>query len=310
MKERYENNVLKKKRAISLVLSLMLVLSSQAFAGSISKSEYNTGVKENEIYKELTKNDGVTTFYYQDFNKDDVIVITSSEHAGTKGYYNDGENLFEIDVYDLDVKLDDNLTELYQFEELISNITDNKSDVKLIPIEVYLDRILDVEINNISPLGISSAKQYLIGLTGSAYSDKLITSPTTQGKYAQIFESKGHSVYEINRFMLLVDDVAAVVFAKFALSPQIALGLGIAVVIKNGIEYIKHPYTILKYNATMHLYRDVDVNERTCHQVQRRSVYSLWENDGKFTNEFEFGDEDPYFGNTRILMEIGVNNYS
>ena len=209
----------------------------------------------------------------------------------------------------MDVKLDGNLTELYQFEKLISNITDNKSDVKLLPIEVYFDRILDVETNYISPHGISSAKQHFIGLTGSAYTDKLITSATIQGKHAQIFEGKGHSVYEINRFMLLVDDVAAVVFANFALPPHIALGLGIAVVIKNGIEYIKYPYTILKYNATMSLYRDVDVNGRTCHQVQRRSIYSLWENDGKFTNQFEFGDEDPYFGNTRKLMEIGVDNY-
>lgn len=301
--------LLKRKRVISLVLSLILVLSSQAFAGSISKSEYNTGVKNDGIYKELTENGGVTTFYYQDYNKDDVIVITSSEHAGTKGYYNDGENLFEIDVYDLDVNLDDNLTEQYQFEKLSSKITDNKSDIKLMPIEVYFDRIPDVETNDISPQGISSAKQYFIGLTGSAYSDKLITSATIQWYNAQIFERKGHSVYKINRFLLLVGDASAVVFAKFALSPKVALALGIATFIKNGIEYIKNPYTILKYNTTMSLYRDVDVNGRTCHQVQRRSVYSLWENDGKFTNEFEFGDEDPYFGNTWKLMEIGVNNY-
>lgn len=294
----------KRTRAISFILSLILVLtSSQVFAESLSK------IPVDGIYKELYENDGVYTYYYQDYNKNEVISISSSEQAGIKVFYNDGNKLYEIQVSDLNLKLDNSLRAEYQFEKMISKIANNKSEVNLIPYELNIERVSEVKNNEISPMGITAASQYLRSITGFPYSDKLIASATIDGYYAQVFEARDHSIYELNAFLVFAGELLSAVTAGLAISPAVAISLGIATVVKEGIEYIKQPYTILEYVGTVHYYRDADVNGRTCHQVQRRYVYRILENDGIFEDIFQFGDEDPYFGNTNMLMQIAVDNY-
>lgn len=145
-------------------------------------------------------------------------------------------------------------------------------------------------------MGVSADMKYFKSFTGDPYYDKLIASKTINGYRAQIYEAREHSLYEINAFMVVAGQAFSVFLGTVAISPKIATALGIATFIKAGIEYMAQPYTILEYNATVHYLRDVDVNGRTCHQVQRRNVYRIFENDDLFTHEFQFGDEDPYFG--------------
>lgn len=58
---------------------------------------------------------------------------------------------------------------------------------------------------------------------------------------------------------------------------SVAIGLGVFFLLKNGVEYIAYPFTALKYKCTESYIKDVTVEGRVCHEVQRRYVYTLWE---------------------------------
>lgn len=94
-----------------------------------SLSNNATGYKENGIYRELHESQGVYTYYYQDYNNNEVIVISSSEEAGLKGVYNDGISVYEIDMSNLDISVDNYFKDEFQFEKLINEIANNKSEI-------------------------------------------------------------------------------------------------------------------------------------------------------------------------------------
>ncbi len=124
------------------------------------------------------------------------------------------------------------------------------------------------------------------------------------------FEDKTLDLREINRHVALAGDALGLVLSILSMPKSVSIALGIVTFYKNGKEFLKYSYTILKYRGHRIISEGCNCKRWNISSgSKKRYVYTIWENDNNYDYELEFGDEDPYFNNPRKLMEIAVDNY-
>lgn len=272
---------------------------SKEFKGSVLKG---LEISANDPPTSLL---GVYTYYYEDYESKSNIVITSSQEAGTNVYYNYKGQVFKVKLDDIGIRYISNIN---SFNSLKNNIVSTSKNINMEYIDLSL-LVVPIKNETISPEGYTNTMRYFRGFAGGEYTDELISSATIRGYNCQVFEDKTLDLREINRHVALAGDALGLVLSILSMPKSVSIALGIVTFYKNGKEFLKYSYTILKYRGTESFRRDATVNGGTYHQVQKRYVYTIWENDNNYDYELEFGDEDPYFNNPRKLMEIAVDNY-
>lgn len=283
-----------------LVMSLPVNASGTSLNGRIVSKE-----KTEDFYVELFEEEDIYTYYYENFSNKENVVITSSQENGTVAYYNNNDQVYKVKLNDADTRY---ISDVKSFHSLRNTIIEggNKNDMQYIDLSSHIKSFNE---HDISLYGYTNTMNYFKDFSGREYTDKLISSATIEGYNCQVFESKILELREINRYAALAGDAIGLLLAFLAMPKSVAIAIGIITIIKDGVEVLKYPYTVLKYKGTESFLRDVTVNSRICHEVQRRNVYTIWENDNDYTHEFDFGSEDEYFGNPKKLMEIAVDNY-
>lgn len=255
-------------------------------------------------YEEVIEDGGGYTYYYHSNDTNKTIVITYSKSAGYDAIYNDNGRLRKLDCINR-ILQDKNyrVENFFYLSELFRN-----DEKQLIFQEIVVD-VVNKSNSIVVPYGLTDSKNYFIDRTGAPYNDRIVASKIVEGKNISVYESKNHEIYEINRVSVVAGETLSVLLAAFTMPKSVAIGLGIAVLMKEGVEVIKYLFTVLKYNCKEIYYKDITVNRRSCHEVQRRYIYTLWEKDNNYELRMDFGDEDQYFSDNSELIKIALKNY-
>ena len=294
---------IRNKKISLLLILLLLVTNVPVFAGGYDTSlEMNTLItnETNGICTELSQKGGTFTLFYNDKVDDKTLVISQSTENVIIAYYNDGRNIYEIN--NLPSLNFENISNYFDLENLAENIINENMEL------VDINTIDDYSI---VPFGLSNARSKFYSEVGRGFSEKQVASKTINNKRAVVYEREDVSVKQIDKHVIFAGKTFAFLLSLLKLPPHVALGLGIVLYIKDGIEYVSRDYTILEYNGFVEGYKDIDVNGRTTHQVSSTYKYRLMENSGndKVDISLLWGSEDKDFSNNLRLMETAVYNY-
>lgn len=305
------------KKFLSIILAMTILLSSTVNVFALQRYEEDNkdfeilfSEKNENDYVELTEENGILTYFYHSDKSNETLVISQSDEAGTRAYYNNGENLYEFNnVQNIDLK---NHSKIEDFKFLAKEVADevNYYNSNTISSEIKADKINELD-GLIQPLNLSDAEDYFFHKVGYPFQDKNVASGTFDNKFAQVLETKNVSVKQVSRIEAVAGSALGAFLSVSSIPKSIAVAIGIATFVKNGIEYIKESCVILKYVGEVRGRKNVYVQNQLTHEVSSGSHYTMWENtcNDAIKERLDWNWADTDYNNNYALMRTAVGKY-
>lgn len=309
---------MKKILSIILALALLIVPTTNVFAfqdKSYQHTNLNIIVSEhnNSIYTELVEEKDVLTFFYHDTDLDNTLVISQSNEGGNILYYNDGKEIYKISNLD-NVNLKDFLDKKIM-ESFVKNFFYDFYQYKNSTVKSY-DSVLSDNHNKIGedfikPLGLPDVESRFYREVGRPFKNKFVASANIENKASHVLETKDVSIRQVTKLEALAGEVFAFILSYWKMPKSVAIAIGIATVIRAGVEYIKEGCLIIKYSGKVNGNKDIFVQNILTHQVSCGSSYEIWENTRNNMIDFqiEWDWEGADYRDNYALMKTAVGKY-